>query len=163
ADALSTSSGAIAPHAPQQTDRSARRDARGDDHDSARHAPPRLVATVTENGHAHAGENGNGQADESHVTLRRLTLHSRPLAGPDARDPAGLPVGGTIWIMGDGSPLSEAVGLLLRDRGFHPVILGSDGAGAPEASESLCGVIILASRQPDPGTFIARAFRVIRA
>jgi len=121
------------------------------------------VRTGTENGIAHRGANGNGQAGARHVVLRRLHPCCRPLESPDDREDIRLRAGGTIWITQDGSPLTEAVRSCLVERGYRPVVVRLEGSGTPAASEPPCGLIILAPREPDLETFIGRAFRVLRA
>jgi acyl transferase domain-containing protein len=161
--ALSASTGAAAPTA-------AREAAGAVPHvdpdclpDRPRKAQPSVVGAATENGWAHLGENGNGQAGARDVVLRRLHPRCRPLESPEDREAVRLRAGGTIWIVADGSPLTAAVRSCLAGRGFDPVVVHLNAAKAPETAAPPCGLIVLAPREPDPETFLVRAFQLIRA
>ncbi len=121
------------------------------------------IVAASENGIAHRGENGNGLASAMPVVLRRLQPRSRPLIGPDDRDDVRLRAGRTIWVTADGSSLTEAVRSCLVDRGYRADVIRLEEARIPAASEALCGLIILAPKEPDEETFIGQAFGVLRA
>ncbi|MGO9920019.1 MAG: SDR family NAD(P)-dependent oxidoreductase [Isosphaeraceae bacterium] len=112
---------------------------------------------------ARSGESGNnGSASAGGVVLVRQYLRAVPLAEPEARREIRLPAGGTIWITDDGSELSGALCRCLRDRGYGACVISPGDLSTPAGEEILCGLIVLAPRQPPDG-FVSQAFRSLRA
>ena len=114
------------------------------------------TAQPSRNGHGHSS---NGQA----VRLRRLEPRAVPMAAPERREAVRLPSGGTIGITDDGSALTEAVRALLVNRGYRARVIPAGAVDPPVLDQGLSGLIVLAPMGQCDATFIARAFRTIRA
>jgi len=112
---------------------------------------------------AHIGaRDNNGSVAPGGVVLVQQQLRVVPLAQPDERLELRLPAGGTIWITDDGSDLSGALSRCLQERGYRGRVISLDETCTAREHETLCGLIVLAPRQPRDG-FIRRAFRSLRA
>ena len=104
----------------------------------------------------------NGVAAARPVALARLYPRAHSFELPDRREEVSLPAGGTVWITDDGSPLAQALERKLMERGYACRVVRLDEAGPPEASERLCGLIVLALRDAMDHAVIAKAFRMMR-
>ena len=71
--------------------------------------------------------------------------------------------GGTVWITNDGSPLAQALERRLSDRGYKARVVNLGDVNPPSASERLCGLIVLAPRDPSDSRLVTSAFRALRA
>jgi len=104
----------------------------------------------------------NGSPAASGVLLLRQHPRAVPLGGPDGRQEIRLPDGGMVWITDDGSDLSGALCRCLQERGYRARVISAGETSASAEDETLCGLIILAPRQPPEG-FVSQAFRSLRA
>jgi malonyl CoA-acyl carrier protein transacylase/NAD(P)-dependent dehydrogenase (short-subunit alcohol dehydrogenase family) len=105
----------------------------------------------------------NGVEAASPVALRTLYPRVRALDLPDRRDEVVPRTGGTVWITDDGSPLAQALERRLTERGFKAKVISLDQARPPSAHERLCGLIVLAPRDPADHGLVTSAFRMMRA
>jgi acyl transferase domain-containing protein len=139
---------------------------------SVPHQNTHYSAATSANGTAHHAENQNGDTSQKHhkngtassstTALRLLTPTVRMLEAGAARDPVRLPVGGTVWVTADGSPLTAAICAALHERNYRPQVIELDDGSTPVPDESVCGLIIAAPLAPLDDAFVKNAFRILR-
>jgi NAD(P)-dependent dehydrogenase (short-subunit alcohol dehydrogenase family)/acyl carrier protein len=108
-------------------------------------------------------EHVNGSAATRSVVLRKLHPCPRPLSNPEARDPVRLDARATVWITSDDSPLTEAVRLAVIERGYRSEVIRLEDLPPGAQSQPFGGLVILAPAGPLDETFVAGAFRLLRA
>ncbi len=81
----------------------------------------------------------------------------------EKRERLRLPSGGLVWITADGSPLTDALAAALKRRDLRCQVVRLNQEPIPQPDDSLCGLIILAPREPHGPTFVQDAFRALRA
>ncbi|MBV8311382.1 MAG: SDR family NAD(P)-dependent oxidoreductase, partial [Planctomycetaceae bacterium] len=94
--------------------------------------------------------------------LERLVPRAIPLAAPDRREAAAIAAGSEIWLVGDGSPLADAIRQRLIGRGHHVRLIGLEESNPPEPGEHVAGLILLAPTTGQPTAFVKNAFRLVR-
>jgi NAD(P)-dependent dehydrogenase (short-subunit alcohol dehydrogenase family) len=105
----------------------------------------------------------NGAPKPRPTDLRLLYPAPRPFQDQEQRERLRLPAGGTIWINGDGSPLTSALVEALERQDLRCQVIPLDQRPMPLPDDSFCGLIILAPREPHAPTFVKDAFRILRA
>ena len=71
--------------------------------------------------------------------------------------------GSGIWLVGDGSPLADAIRHRLIDRGHEVRLIGPQESTPPEPGERVAALIILAPSGGQQSSFVKDVFRLIRA
>jgi acyl transferase domain-containing protein/NAD(P)-dependent dehydrogenase (short-subunit alcohol dehydrogenase family) len=94
--------------------------------------------------------------------LERLVPRVIPLAAPDRREAAAITPGSEIWLVGDGSPLTDAIRQRLIGRGHRVRLIGPAESTPPEPSEHVAGLIILAPPMAQQTALVKYAFRLVR-
>ncbi len=94
--------------------------------------------------------------------LERLVPRAIPLAAPDRREAAAIAAGSEIWLVGDGSPLADAIRQRLIGRGHHVRLIGPEESNPPEPGEHVAGLIILTPPTGQQTAFVKNAFRLVR-
>src|SRR5208337_3310130 len=94
--------------------------------------------------------------------LERLVPRVIPLAAPDRREAAAITPGSEIWLVGDGSPLTDAIRQRLIGRGHQVRLIGPEESTPPEPAEHVAGLIILAPPMAQQTAFVKNAFRLVR-
>jgi NAD(P)-dependent dehydrogenase (short-subunit alcohol dehydrogenase family) len=94
--------------------------------------------------------------------LERLVPRAIPLAAPDRREAAAIAAGSEIWLVGDGSPLADAIRQRLIERGHHVRLIGPEESNPPEPGEHVAGLIILTPPTGQQTAFVKNAFRLVR-
>jgi acyl transferase domain-containing protein/NAD(P)-dependent dehydrogenase (short-subunit alcohol dehydrogenase family) len=100
--------------------------------------------------------------DNVAVTILRQHPSAVPLVAPDVRSEIRLPAGGNIWITDDGSELTGALKRCLEEQGYRASVVLAGAGFATAGNETLCGLVIVAPRQPG-ADFTSQAFRTLRA
>ena len=120
----------------------------------------RLAGRPEQDGPRHS-ENGMRQARP--MDLRLLYPVARALEDREKRERLRLPSGGLVWITADGSPLTDALAAALKRQDLRCQVVRLNQEPIPQPDDSLCGLIILAPREPHGPTFVQDAFRALRA
>src|SRR5208337_835198 len=94
--------------------------------------------------------------------LERLVPRAIPLAAPDRREAAAIAAGSEIWLVGDGSPLADAIRQRLIGRGHHVRLIGPEESNPPEPGEHVAGLITLTPPTGQQTAFVKNAFRLVR-
>jgi acyl transferase domain-containing protein len=93
--------------------------------------------------------------DQRHPRARSLDRQA-------PREEIRLPAGAMVWVVSDGSHLTEAVRLQVQKRGYSCRVF-TLAQSWPESIDGLGGLIILAPADPRDEEFMGRAFRLLRA
>ncbi|HMF36959.1 MAG TPA: SDR family NAD(P)-dependent oxidoreductase, partial [Isosphaeraceae bacterium] len=94
--------------------------------------------------------------------LERLVPRVIPLATPDRREAAAISPGCEIWLVGEGSPLTDAIRQQLTGRGHEVRLIGPEESTPPEPGEHVAGLIILAPPTGQQTALVKNAFRLVR-
>ncbi len=122
---------------------------------------------VEESGRCIPGANDGGCAARGEVSaddgvaLRLLVPRIRTLPRHDARETLGLPAGGMVGILDDGTELTGALRSELEARGFRSRVIRGHDTPDILADEAFCGLIVLA--RAGSADLASEGFRWIRA
>jgi NAD(P)-dependent dehydrogenase (short-subunit alcohol dehydrogenase family) len=116
-----------------------------------KHQEDRLIASA------------NGAPKPRPTDLRLLYPAPLLLRNQVERELIQIPAGATVWLTGDGSPLTDALCGALKKHDLRCQVIRLDQETIQPPDHTFCGLIILAPREPHEPTFVKDAFRVLRA
>ena len=112
--------------------------------------------------HFHQGSGALAHCRCRGRALECLVPRAIPLAAPDRREAAAIAAGSEIWLVGDGSPLADAIRQRLIGRGHHVRLIEPEESNPPEPGEHVAGLIVLTPPTGQQMAFVKNAFRLVR-